>query len=348
MNLRRLAATGTLAVVVLAANTALAQDAQALFAAVQDSDLAAVRAALDAGTDVDAVNDYGSTALFFAADRGSAEITRLLLERGADPNAEDTFYGATPLVWAMSNGHADIAVILLQHGSDGVGGVLLQSLRGGDTDTALAAIATGPLPSRVRDQALELAEQGDHEELLEALRSAEVVDAPAPAPFELDASTLPRYEGMYRNERVGVMVEIVARDDTLVVTRDGNETIFEATGPNAFAAANGARFTFGGRGGSIEFARLIDGEENIGLGPVDPEEAELIRRGNTAGSSSDAPGYGAGPDRAAQPGWPGFRGHGGAGDGDGKGAPSRWNTELGEGILWKTPVAGICQNIASS
>jgi len=345
MSLLRLVASATLTVVALLPGSyALAQDAQALFEAVQNSDVDAVRAALDAGSDIDAVNDYGSTALFFAADRGSAEITLLLLERGADPNVADSFYGETPLGWAMSNDHADIALILLQHGSDGVGRVLLSSLRNGDTDTALAAIATGPLPRRVRDQALEVAEQGDHEDLMAALRSAEVIDAPAPAPFEFDPSTLLRYEGMYRNTQAEVIVEIVVRNDTLVATRDGKETVFESTGPNAFAAPDGARFAFFGRGGVVEFARLSDGEDNLGLSPVDPEEAELIRHAGTAGSGTIAPRYGAAPDRVSQPGWPGFRGHDGAGDGDGKGAPSKWNTELGDGILWKTPVAGLANS----
>lgn len=110
MNISRLTAAATLTVAVLVGGHALAQDEAALFAAVQNSDLAAARAALDAGVDVDAVNDYGSTALFFAADRGSTEIALLLLERGADPNVTDTFYGATPVVWAMSNGHARQAV----------------------------------------------------------------------------------------------------------------------------------------------------------------------------------------------------------------------------------------------
>jgi len=347
MTLSRFAAAATLTVAVLASSSAGAQDSDALFTAVQNSDVAAARAALDAGTDVNAVNDYGSTALFFAADRGSAEIARLLLERGADPNVADTFYGATPLVWAMSNDHVDIALILLEHGADGAGQVLLQSLQGGDLDSALAAVATGPLPRGVRDQALELAEQAEHADaadLVAALRDAEVIDVPPPAPFEFDPSTLPRYEGMYRNEQAGVIVEIVARGDTLVATRDGDETVFEATGPNAFAAADGGRFAFGGRGGAIEFAQLSEDDNNLGLRPVDPEEAELIRHAAAAGPDSGTPEYGAYADRAAQPGWPGFRGHDGAGDGDGKGAPSTWDTELGEGILWKTPVAGLANS----
>lgn len=344
MQRSRLATALTLVVVTLAANAAVAQDAPTLFAAVQNSDLAAARSALDGGADIDAVNDYGSTALFFAADRGNAQIVQLLLEHGADPNITDTFYGATPLGWALNKEHLDIALLLLQHGSDGVVQVLMASLQRGEIDTALGAIATGPLPRGARDRALVLAHDGDHARVVTALRDADVVDVPAPPPFEVDSSALPRYEGMFRNEQRGVIIEVVVRNDTLVAIRDGDETVFAATGPNTFTAPNGARLAFGGRGGSVEFGQLSNGDDNLGLRPVDPEEADLIRRGNAADSSAERPRYGTDPERAAKPGWPGFRGHGGSGDGDGKDAPSTWDTQRGEGIRWKTPVAGIANS----
>ena len=51
---------------------------------------------LDAGADIDALNQDGGTALHAAAFMGRPEIIRLLLERGADPNAVDT-NGVRPL-----------------------------------------------------------------------------------------------------------------------------------------------------------------------------------------------------------------------------------------------------------
>src|SRR5450432_2140390 len=75
------------------------------FAAVRRGDVKAVETMLDAGIDVKSKTPYGATALHFAADKGHVEITKLLLQRKADPNAADTFYGATPLMWASMNNH---------------------------------------------------------------------------------------------------------------------------------------------------------------------------------------------------------------------------------------------------
>ena len=54
-----------------------------LLDAVRKGDLAAVKAALDAGVPVDHPFRYERTALSFAAARGQVEIVKLLLERGA-------------------------------------------------------------------------------------------------------------------------------------------------------------------------------------------------------------------------------------------------------------------------
>jgi len=320
-----------------------AQEADALFAAVQESDLEAVRVALDSGVAVDSKNRYGSTALFFAADRGSAEIVALLLERGADANVSDTFYQATPLVWAMDNGHTEIALLLLQHGSEGVGQVLMQSLQSGDTATARAAIATGPLPRPLRDQALQIAEDNGHDALATDLRDAAVVDAPAPAPFVFDPAQLPRFEGMYRNEDAGVVVEIAAGDGHLLSTSDDVTVAYAATGPNAFAGPQGERLFFGGRGGVIEWAQLNVGDSNTGLSPVDPDEADLIRLGDAADESDDAR-YAGDPNSEAVDGWPSFRGHDGSGSGDGKDAPINWDADSTAGVIWKTPMPGIANS----
>src|SRR5690242_1443895 len=71
-----------------------------LLAAVRKSDVAGVRALLAKGADVNAKSPYGATPLFFACDRGNLEIVKLLLDRGAEVNVQDTFYNSTALSWA--------------------------------------------------------------------------------------------------------------------------------------------------------------------------------------------------------------------------------------------------------
>lgn len=67
---------------------------------------------LDAGADVDAQGTLeGFTALMTAAAEGQLEVVELLLERGADPSLEDVD-GDTALSFARRNGHAEVADLL--------------------------------------------------------------------------------------------------------------------------------------------------------------------------------------------------------------------------------------------
>ncbi len=79
-------------------------------------DLARLRAALDAGADVDAVDRDGRTALHNAAIDGRADLAELLLDRGADPNATDAQQW-TPLHFAAREHHVALAELLLRRGA---------------------------------------------------------------------------------------------------------------------------------------------------------------------------------------------------------------------------------------
>src|SRR5258706_9084541 len=61
--------------------------------------LEAVKAALELGGGVRAVNDYGYTALHGAAHRGAPQIVQPLVDKGAKPNARLTKTGGGPLGW---------------------------------------------------------------------------------------------------------------------------------------------------------------------------------------------------------------------------------------------------------
>lgn len=88
--------------------------AGALQDAARNGDVAAIAAALDGGTDVNA--DDGGTALYIAARRGHLEAVRLLIERGADVNAY-TKWG-TALLVAVEKSKADVIKLLLEKGAD--------------------------------------------------------------------------------------------------------------------------------------------------------------------------------------------------------------------------------------
>jgi ankyrin repeat protein len=82
-----------------------------MFAAIDDS-VAAGRLLIENGADVNAEARFGWTALMVAAAKGRARFSRLLLEAGADPEACDA-YGWTPLMRAVAGGHPDAVDTLL-------------------------------------------------------------------------------------------------------------------------------------------------------------------------------------------------------------------------------------------
>src|SRR5262249_39195332 len=96
-----------------------ADDKADLLAAAKKGDVAAVKALLAKGVDVNSKSEYGVTALAFAADKGHLEVVKLLIERKADLNSKDTFYKATPLDWALMRDRADIVRVLIQAGAQG-------------------------------------------------------------------------------------------------------------------------------------------------------------------------------------------------------------------------------------
>lgn len=58
-----------------------------------------------------------TTALHHAAGHGMLALARVLLERGADPNARDST-GATPLHWAAVMDQRDLIKLLIEKGAD--------------------------------------------------------------------------------------------------------------------------------------------------------------------------------------------------------------------------------------
>ena len=84
---------------------------------IKDGKTDLVKKKIQSGADVNIKDDYGSTPLFLASEKGYTEIVKLLLEYGADVNVKDN-HGETPLYLASKNGHAEIVKLLLAHGAD--------------------------------------------------------------------------------------------------------------------------------------------------------------------------------------------------------------------------------------
>ncbi len=90
----------------------------ALSLAARRNDLVAVRALVDAGSEVNVYDKEGKTPLLYALEEGRKEMRDLLLERGADVNyaERDDNFGA--LMRAADWGDVPLAALLLAHGAN--------------------------------------------------------------------------------------------------------------------------------------------------------------------------------------------------------------------------------------
>jgi ankyrin repeat protein len=76
-----------------------------------------VEALLDAGASPDSSSSGGITALHMAIDNGTVAVSKLLIEKGADVNAEDET-GNTPLHYAaMEPGRSSLIDLLIKNGA---------------------------------------------------------------------------------------------------------------------------------------------------------------------------------------------------------------------------------------
>ena len=66
---------------------------------------------------MDKADDYGSTPLIYAAERGLIEVLKALLTAGADIDKADD-YGCTPLIYAAKKCHIEVLKALLAAGAD--------------------------------------------------------------------------------------------------------------------------------------------------------------------------------------------------------------------------------------
>ena len=113
----RVGASLLLVTVILAAHLRAASDDIRLVEAVKNGDNTAVWTLLKQGTDVNATQGDGATALHWAAHWDNHETADLLIRAGATVNAANDL-GVTPLWVASANGSAAMIARLLKAGAD--------------------------------------------------------------------------------------------------------------------------------------------------------------------------------------------------------------------------------------
>ena len=92
--------------------------AKPLYLAAVNGDATIIARLLAAGDDANAVlTTEGETVLMLTSYTGNPKAVQLLLERGAEVNAQQ-FRGQTALMWAAAEGHAEVVKLLLASGAD--------------------------------------------------------------------------------------------------------------------------------------------------------------------------------------------------------------------------------------
>ncbi|MGE0815958.1 MAG: ankyrin repeat domain-containing protein [Vicinamibacterales bacterium] len=95
-----------------------AQTAAPVADAAMNGDRAAVRTLLQQGSDVNAAQGDGMTALHWAAMKGDAELAQMLVYAGANVKATTRLGANTPLIVAARNGRPDVVKVLLEAGAE--------------------------------------------------------------------------------------------------------------------------------------------------------------------------------------------------------------------------------------
>jgi uncharacterized protein len=116
-----------LAVTAAAAGRAMVADA------AEKHDWALVRTLIQKGTDVNAAQADGTTALHWAAYHDDAQAASLLIRAGSNVNAVNR-YGVPPLSLACTNGSAAVVKLLVDAGAD-----VNATMKGGETVLMIAA-----------------------------------------------------------------------------------------------------------------------------------------------------------------------------------------------------------------
>lgn len=166
---------------------------EALWEAARAGDTTRITAALAQGADVNAKARYDVTALFFAASSGRLDAVRLLVARGANVNAVDSFYKATAVGMAATNGHTAVVLYLVQNGAS-ADDVLVFALQANDETLVKAAVA-GKITRQGLRQGLTLATTLNRPAFAPIIKEAldKLPAEPPPPVFAVDAARLPQY-----------------------------------------------------------------------------------------------------------------------------------------------------------
>jgi len=105
---------GKACVLALIAVVALAQEPENFYSTIRENNLAELKGLVEQKASANLADHHGITPLMYAAEVGSVDAMRLLIDHGADVNAQNDF-GSTALMWSVPD-PAKVR-LLLDHGA---------------------------------------------------------------------------------------------------------------------------------------------------------------------------------------------------------------------------------------
>ena len=225
--------------------TGRAQDKAALneelLVAARKSNVEQVKTLLAKGADIDAKSPYGATPLFFACDRGNDVIVKILLEKGANPNVQDTFYKATPLGWASGKNNPEVIRLLVEHGAKEIEVAMGFAVNGNHATLAKTALDKGKFPQEKLDKFLANALRKNSKDIADLLKAAGAKELAA---FAVSADKLKWYEGKFKNDNLTMM--IMLKDGKLIGSANGSDLTLVPVKEHVFEAVEqeGMSLTF--------------------------------------------------------------------------------------------------------
>ena len=333
-----------------------------LFVAAAMGDVAEVADLLAKGADIE-VDNYGVTPLYSACDKGNLALVTLLLDHGADVNAQDLEWGRTPLALAAMplyevgsrEDRAEIVTLLVEKGAGANGAALGSLMRAGHLEAARTIISRGGLMPGYLNLALASAQRAEQTEFIELLTKAGARE-PGPMDSHQAPERLQLVAGVYRSAS--------GQELTLRLSLHGDELLLERAGQRQLALLPSNLTTLRTQNMKVvvRFGRTLppaeltlqDGArsnpDGTRLGPSEAftrtGDATPVTRAATTPPMRPRP---VPPPSAVAPvagarEWPSFRGSRGSGVLDGAHSPTVWDVEKGINVQWKTPIPGLAHS----
>ena len=227
-----------------------------LLLAVRTGDVAALKAALASGVNVNTKFRYDRMVLSFAADRGNAEVVKVLLDAGANVNARDTFYGMDAMSQALNKKHTAIVRMLLEKGAANSEGVLRFGVEQNSLELISASLEKGGLRPDSLTAAVALASKNNRAEIVELLKKHG-----ATQPITVETALLDQYAGTYKAEN-NPDLRFQRQNNTLEAASGGQIFVLLALSADTFRAEEfeGITLQFLSEAGRVVGATLRQGK----------------------------------------------------------------------------------------